>query len=88
LLASGSITYVVDKLEGKRLLERKPFSKDRRVIYASITSEGRKLMDEIFPKHQRAIQHIFASLDESEKETMGILLKKLGFYAQGLNEIF
>ncbi len=84
LLASSSITYVVDKLEKKQLLVRKPCSKDRRVTYASITSEGTELMNTIFPKHREAIQQIFGGLDSAEKETMIEQLKKLGYYAQEL----
>src|SRR5690625_4249923 len=58
LIASSSITYVVDKLEKKRLLERKPCPNDRRITYATITDKGNALMCEIFPKHTAAIQGI------------------------------
>lgn len=82
LITSGSITYVVDKLEEKELLLRKRCDKDGRVFYATITDKGKSLMDDIFPKHHDAIQNIFAGIDESEKEMLILLLKKLGFYAQ------
>jgi len=84
LLASSSITYVVDKLEKKQLLVRKPCPKDRRVTYASITSEGTELLSNIFPQHKEAIQQIFGGLDSGEKEKMIEQLKKLGYHAQGL----
>ncbi|ARK30470.1 HTH-type transcriptional regulator MhqR [Halalkalibacter krulwichiae] len=84
LLASSSITYVVDKLEKKNFLFRKPCPKDRRVTYAAITEEGTQLMNDIFPKHREAIQDIFGGLDENEKENMIVQLKKLGFYAKDL----
>lgn len=82
LLASGSITYVVDKLEGKELLKRKPCPKDRRITYAVISEKGKELMSAIFPKHEKAIQEIFGVLDAKEKEILIELLKKLGFYAK------
>ena len=41
LLASGSITYVVDKLEEKGYLNRVACPKDRRVTYAKISDEGK-----------------------------------------------
>ncbi|WP_332697504.1 MarR family winged helix-turn-helix transcriptional regulator [Halalkalibacter lacteus] len=82
LLASSSITYVVDKLEKKQLLERKPCPKDRRVTYAVITELGERLMDDIFPKHREAIQEIFGGLEQGEKEVMISQLKKLGLYAE------
>lgn len=83
LLASGSMTYVVDQLEKKNLLKRKPCPQDRRITYATITDGGKQLMEEIFPKHREAIQHIFGALDESEKQTMIVLLKKLGLPLDG-----
>jgi MarR family 2-MHQ and catechol resistance regulon transcriptional repressor len=84
LLASSSITYVVDKLEKKGYISRKPCPKDRRVTYAAITEEGTALMSDIFPKHRQAIEDIFSSLDQNEKEVMIDQLKKLGFHAEEL----
>lgn len=84
LIASSSITYVVDKLEKKELLKRKPCPKDRRVTYASITSAGTDLMNDVFPKHKLAIKEIFAGLDANEKKVMIQQLKKLGYYAHNL----
>lgn len=78
LLSSGSITYVVDKLEEKGLLRRRPCSEDRRVSYAAITEEGHALMQIVFPKHQKAIQEMFAVLNVEEQQVMIPLLKKLG----------
>lgn len=85
LLASSSITYVVDKLEQKGFLIRKPCAKDRRVTYASITDKGKKLMDDIFPEHREAIREIFGGLQPEEKKWMIEHLKKLGFHAENLH---
>lgn len=79
LLSSGSMTYVIDKLEEKGFLRRKPCPNDRRVTYATITADGQTLMEEIFPKHREAIRSIFSALDSEEKQEMIRLLKKLGF---------
>ncbi|GKV67498.1 MULTISPECIES: MarR family winged helix-turn-helix transcriptional regulator [unclassified Sporosarcina] len=84
LIASSSITYVVDKLEKKNYLERKPCPKDRRVTHAAITEAGRQFMDEVFPKHTQDIKEIFSGLDTGEKELMIEQLKKLGLHVQGL----
>lgn len=83
LLSSGSMTYVIDKLETKQYLRRKPCPNDRRVTYATITNKGREQMEEIFPKHQEAIRSLFSGLDLEEKQVMVELLKKLGFSAEG-----
>jgi len=78
LLASGSITYVVDKLEQKGLLLRVACPNDRRVTYAQITSEGRKFIEEIFPDHAEKINELMKELTSSEKDIVTELLKKLG----------
>ena len=84
LLASSSITYVVDKLEEKKLLERKPCPNDRRITHALLTTQGKELMAEIFPQHSEAIQEIFAGLDIKEKKVMIEQLKKLGLFVEKL----
>ncbi|MFB9974183.1 MarR family transcriptional regulator [Allobacillus sp. SKP2-8] len=85
LIASSSITYVVDQLEKKELLERKLHPSDRRVKLATITQKGKTLMDDVFPTHKKGLQEIFAGLDVEEKEQLIEQLKKLGLHAQNLN---
>lgn len=81
LIASGSITYVVDKLEQKGFLKRVACPNDRRVTYAQISDTGRKFIEEIFPDHAKRINELMSSLDENEKEEAIRLLKKLGLPA-------
>ncbi|MFC4735276.1 MarR family winged helix-turn-helix transcriptional regulator [Bacillus daqingensis] len=82
LIASSSITYVVDKLEQKKLLLRKPCPTDRRVTFAVLTETGTELMGRIFPKHREAIDDICSSLERQEKEQLIDLLKKIGHSAE------
>lgn len=86
LLASSSLTYVIDKLESKGLVSRKPCETDRRVIFTSITEDGRKLMDEIFPLNEKDIEEIFQALEPSELEQYVELVKKVGIHAETLNK--
>ncbi|WP_338753790.1 MarR family transcriptional regulator [Bacillus sp. FJAT-52991] len=85
LMASGSITYVVDKLEKKNLLVRKANEKDRRVIHAEITDQGRVFIDEIFPQHEENIHQLMDVLSEEEKETVITLIRKLGVSIKDLS---
>ncbi|MFJ7732762.1 MarR family winged helix-turn-helix transcriptional regulator [Lysinibacillus sp. NPDC097231] len=78
LIASSSITYVIDKLEQKGFVSRRACPKDRRVTYALLTYEGQVLMEEIFPKHEQKINEIFGVLDQQEMDTMILSLKKVG----------
>jgi MarR family 2-MHQ and catechol resistance regulon transcriptional repressor len=82
LIASGSITYVVDKLEKKGLVVRNPCSTDRRVIYAEITEEGINLMKEIFPIHELFLHEQMSDLSNEEKNFLIHLLKKIGYHEQ------
>ncbi|MDR7076487.1 MarR family 2-MHQ and catechol resistance regulon transcriptional repressor [Neobacillus niacini] len=81
LLASGSITYVVDKLEQKGMLVRIACPNDRRVTHARITDKGKEFIQEIFPEHAQQIHALMSSLTDSEKQEAIELLKKLGLPA-------
>ncbi|MFB5086301.1 MarR family transcriptional regulator [Psychrobacillus sp. PGGUH221] len=78
LINSGSITYVIDKLETKGFLERLNCKEDRRVVYIQITEVGKQFMDEIFPKHVSVIEEIFSGITKEEKVVLIDLLKKVG----------
>ncbi|WP_202945750.1 MarR family winged helix-turn-helix transcriptional regulator [Acetonema longum] len=79
LITSGTITYVMDKLEKKGLIVRNPCEKDHRIIYAEITEAGRKRMSEILPGHYLAIATALEGLNSEEKEQAIHLLKKISF---------
>ncbi|MFD1206804.1 MULTISPECIES: MarR family transcriptional regulator [Sporosarcina] len=85
LLRSGSMTYVVDKLEKKGLLERVFCQEDKRITYMSITDEGKKRIEEIFPSHEENIKSIMSALTEEEQETAIELLRKLGLSVKSLS---
>lgn len=82
LISSGNITYVVDKLEKKQLLVRKPCAEDRRVIFAELTEKGHQFLSEIFPDHTKAVEQAVSGLSPEEKQQAIALLKKLGRAAQ------
>ena len=85
LLASGSITYVVDKLEGRGYIRRVSSESDRRVTYAEITEEGKSLMGNLFPRHEAELEELMAALSEEEKLQAIELLKKLGLSIKNLS---
>lgn len=81
LVTSGGVTYLVDRLVAKGLVERRRCEKDRRAWYAALTEEGEALIREIFPQHAEAIARAVAGLDEAEKEQAIRLLRTLGRHA-------
>ena len=82
LITSGTMTYVIDKLEKKGLLIRRPCDKDRRIVYAELTEAGRERMSEILPDHYNAIGESLQGLTHIEKELAIALLKKISFYGR------
>ena len=78
LVTSGGITYTIDKLEKKGLLQRVGCPDDRRVTYAEITEAGRELMDEVFPAHAAFIESMLQHLTTEDKQTAIALIKKMG----------
>jgi len=86
LLASSSITYVIDQLEEKNLVERKVNEKDRRVTLVSLTQEGFALMEDIFPQHTNIIRELFDDLSDDELSELTESLKTIGFKAVDMVE--
>ncbi|MBD2870245.1 MarR family winged helix-turn-helix transcriptional regulator [Paenibacillus arenilitoris] len=82
LMSSGNITYVVDKLEKKHMVRRRASTEDRRLIYAELTEQGAKFIEDVFPSHEAAIGEAVAGLSSEEKQLASVLLKKLGKHAQ------
>lgn len=78
LINTGSITYVIDKLEKNNLLQRSHCKDDRRVIYIQITEKGKQVMDDIFPKHQARLEELFSDLSEDEKRALIESVKTVG----------
>src|SRR5690348_8298475 len=57
LVSSGGITYLVDRLQAKGLVERQACPGDRRASYVVLTSKGAALIGRILPEHERCIAH-------------------------------
>ena len=85
LVSSGGVTYLVDRLAERGLVEREPCPEDRRASYAVLTDDGRDLMERIFPAHARAMERAVSGLSDDEKRRAVELLKKLGHRAAALD---
>lgn len=83
LLASGSMTAAVDRLENKGLVVRKSSPNDRRATVIELTAEGKRLVDVAFERHAAELEQIMAVLTDAEKRRLHDLLKKLGLSAAG-----
>ena len=83
LVTSGGITYLVDKLEAKGLVERQECPEDRRARYAALTPAGATLIRKIFPAHAKVMTRVLSGLDPEEQVSATKLLRKLGLAARG-----
>ena len=81
LVTSGGVTYLVDRLAARGLVERRRCPTDRRAYYAALTPEGETLIGEIFPAHAAALDRALQGLDAAEKEQAIRLLRQLGRHA-------
>ncbi|MEO6183994.1 MAG: MarR family transcriptional regulator [Verrucomicrobiota bacterium] len=84
LLTSGSSTTAVDRLEKRKLVERKWGHEDRRVCLVHLTASGRHLIAKAFSDHAETMERAAQGLTRQERETLLVLLKKLGLRAQNL----
>ena len=83
LLASGSMTAAVDRLEKKGLIKRGPAASDRRAKVLELTPEGRRVVETAFRRHTAELESAMAVLNVTEKRQLYALLKKLGLFAAG-----
>jgi MarR family 2-MHQ and catechol resistance regulon transcriptional repressor len=83
LMANGSVTYVINKLEKRGLVKRVPSKNDRRVYHTSLTDEGYKFFDDLFQKFVPFNNTLFSSLTVEEREQYIMLTKKLGKSIEG-----
>lgn len=68
---------VVDRLEARGLLQRRPAPGDRRVRQLTLTPDGASLLEQLVPAMLRAQQHILAPLSPAQRKTFLHLLERL-----------
>lgn len=85
LMRSGSMTYVINKLESNGYLHREVNLTDKRVTYVDITAQGTELMDSLFPGHAENITRLLSSLSSEEQDQATRLLQKLGVSIRDLS---
>ena len=81
MLASGSMTAAIDRLENMRLVVRKSTAKDRRARVVQLTPEGKRVATASFEKHAKDLEQVASILTEKDKTQLYESLKKLGLFA-------
>ncbi len=78
LLTSGGVTYTMDRLVEKELVERQECPGDRRAKYAVLTPKGQTLIKRLFQAQAERIEEMMSVLSVREQEEATGALKKLG----------
>ena len=73
----STLGSVLERLEAKGLIERRPSHGDRRVKILVLTEAGRQLLEEVEPAVVRAQERILAPLDPAEQALFMSLLSRL-----------
>jgi MarR family transcriptional regulator, 2-MHQ and catechol-resistance regulon repressor len=84
LVSSGGVTYLVDRLTQKGLVERQECPQDRRARYAALTTAGEALIERIFPEHAACIEQAMRGLSPEEQREATSLLRTLGLAAESM----
>jgi MarR family transcriptional regulator, 2-MHQ and catechol-resistance regulon repressor len=81
LLASGSMTAAIDRLEKRGLVARKFTSKDRRARIVELTRAGKQAAEAYYKKHAKDLETVMSVLSAKEKQQTYGSLKRLGLAA-------
>jgi DNA-binding MarR family transcriptional regulator len=77
LVTSGTMTNRVDRLTGRRLVERHPDPEDRRGVLVRLTAEGKATVDGAFTALLGAERELLADLPPSAQKDLAGLLRRL-----------
>lgn len=83
LVSSGGITFLVDRLTAKGLVERRTCEADRRARYAALTPAGSELVARIFPEHAALLTQVMEGLSVDDQGTAADMMRAMGLYAAG-----
>ncbi len=81
LLASGSMTAAIDRLEKHGLIVRKSSPHDRRARVIALTPKGKQLAAQSYGQHAEELEELISVLSEKEKRQVYSAMKKVGLFA-------
>jgi DNA-binding MarR family transcriptional regulator len=77
LVATGTMTNRLDKLEARGLVRRVPNPQDRRGLSIELTEAGRELVDGLVGEHVEREQEMLSALTRTERQQLTRIMRKL-----------
>ena len=77
LVSRPSITGLLDRLEGKGLLRRRPHASDRRRVLVTLTAAGAELLEQHFPTLYARQHDLLENLSADDMATLVTLLRRV-----------
>jgi DNA-binding MarR family transcriptional regulator len=77
LIRPPSVTGAVDRLERLGLVARRPSDTDQRARLVSLTSAGRRLVEQVTEGHAARIHEVLGVLSDPEQKQLHVLLERL-----------
>lgn len=78
LVSNGNATTVVDRLEKDGHVRRTQSDADRRTVFVALTPEGLVQFEGLAAEHEREVNRVFATLSETELDTLTEIFKRIG----------
>jgi DNA-binding MarR family transcriptional regulator len=76
-IAPRSATEVVDALESRGLVQRRPDPGDRRAILVEVTEHGASVLDAILAARGTEAERVFSRLSQPDRAHLARILRKL-----------
>lgn len=77
LVTAGNLTGLVDRSARDGVVVKRSDARDRRVSRVYLTRKGRQLVQQMIPRHARAVQRTLAPLTAQEQNELRRILGKL-----------
>lgn len=77
MVASGTMTHRLDKLERADLIRRGADPSDRRGVLVRLTPKGKRIVDTAVEAHVRRQAELLADLSEADRTRLADLLRRL-----------
>jgi DNA-binding MarR family transcriptional regulator len=76
-LSKGTLTGILNTLEGRGLVVRERMDTDRRRMLVSLTADGDRMIESLSPSFNRFETETTSSLDDDEKRELASLLRRI-----------